>query len=144
MKRPKIHPMSLVLGALATAGTALLVGGGTPSRDQLNHVSAEHLAILNHMSIVYLPDGMGDTVETIRISDVNVQVVNGVGATATVFTVLDRVVLRPLPYPNAGRLVVFGSEFSHDPGSIGPLSVVQLTDLGRGKGHQFQYHKKLE
>ena len=53
----------------------------------------------------------------------------GVGATATVFTVLDRVVLRPLPYPDAGRLFVVGSEFSHDRGGLGPLSPAQLSDL---------------
>jgi predicted permease len=33
----------------------------------------------------------------------------GIGASTTIFTVLDRVVLRPLPYPNADRLVHIGT-----------------------------------
>jgi predicted permease len=33
----------------------------------------------------------------------------GVGASTTIFTMLDRVVLRPLPYPNADRLVHIGT-----------------------------------
>src|SRR3954449_11368972 len=36
----------------------------------------------------------------------------GVGATTAIFTVLDRVVLRPLPYPNADRLVKLRSAVS--------------------------------
>src|SRR5436309_6503280 len=33
----------------------------------------------------------------------------GLGAATTIFTLLDRVVLRPLPYPNAERLVHIGT-----------------------------------
>ncbi len=40
----------------------------------------------------------------------------GIGSTVAVFTLLDRVVLRPLPYPNADRLVDIGTRW---PG-IGP------------------------
>jgi predicted permease len=36
----------------------------------------------------------------------------GIGATTAIFTVLDRVVLRPLPYPNANRLVKIRSAVS--------------------------------
>jgi putative ABC transport system permease protein len=46
----------------------------------------------------------------------------GVGATAAVFTVLDRVVLRPLPYPGSDRMALVGIDTRHDPGSLGPLS----------------------
>ena len=38
-----------------------------------------------------------------------VTLVLGIGASTTIFTVLDRVVLRPLPYPNADRLVHIGT-----------------------------------
>lgn len=37
--------------------------------------------ILSHLSLVQLPDGNGGLVETIRISGVNLQLVNGLGAT---------------------------------------------------------------
>src|SRR5262249_28177982 len=33
----------------------------------------------------------------------------GLGASTAIFTLLDRVVLRPLPYPNADRLIHIGS-----------------------------------
>ena len=33
----------------------------------------------------------------------------GLGAATTIFTLLDRVVLRPLPYPNADRLIHIGT-----------------------------------
>src|SRR5262245_61365296 len=42
---------------------------------------AEVSEILSHMSIVYLDDGKGKKLKTIRISDVNVQIVNGTGRT---------------------------------------------------------------
>ncbi|HUP19446.1 MAG TPA: ADOP family duplicated permease [Gemmatimonadota bacterium] len=53
----------------------------------------------------------------------------GVGATTGVFSVLDRVVLRPLPYPGAERLALIGIEARHDPGSVGPLSGPLLADF---------------
>ena len=46
----------------------------------------------------------------------------GVGATTAVFSVLDRVVLRPLPYPGSERMVRLGTDLRHNPGSPGPLS----------------------
>ena len=44
-------------------------------------LTPEQLRILEHMSIVYLDDAQGGQVETIRISGVNLQIVNGLGAT---------------------------------------------------------------
>ncbi len=44
-------------------------------------VTAEQQAILDRMRLVNVSDGMGGTVETIRITGVNVQIVNGLGAT---------------------------------------------------------------
>lgn len=46
----------------------------------------------------------------------------GIGATTAVFSVVDRVLLRPLPYPGSERMVLVGSENRLDPGSRGPLS----------------------
>lgn len=50
----------------------------------------------------------------------------GVGSTAAVFTVVERVVLRPLPYPDSERMVRIGIDPRHDPGSMGPLSPALL------------------
>jgi len=46
----------------------------------------------------------------------------GIGATTAVFSVLDRVVLRPLPYPGSERMALVGIDPRHDPGTLGPLS----------------------
>ena len=46
-------------------------GGLTPEQEEM----------LGHMSIVFLDDGVGGTVKTIRFTGVNVQIVNGLEAT---------------------------------------------------------------
>lgn len=53
----------------------------------------------------------------------------GVGAVTAAFTVVDRVALRPLPYPGSERMVLVGIEPRHDPGSVGPLSPALLQAL---------------
>ena len=53
-----------------------------PARSQ-SGMSNDWREIIQHMSIVFLPDGQGGHVKTIRFTGVNVQVVNGMGATAT-------------------------------------------------------------
>ncbi len=58
----------------------------------------------------------------------------GVGATAAVFTVVDRVLLRPLPYPGSERMALVGIEARHDPGSVGPLSPALLAGLQERTG----------
>jgi len=50
----------------------------------LNALTPEQAEILSHMSIEYLDDGQGGMVKTIRLTGANFQVVNGLGATATV------------------------------------------------------------
>jgi len=44
-------------------------------------LSQEQLDILSYQTLVDLPDGLGGTVKTLRISGINVQIVNGRGAT---------------------------------------------------------------
>ncbi|MEQ9569073.1 MAG: ADOP family duplicated permease [Longimicrobiales bacterium] len=46
----------------------------------------------------------------------------GIGATTAVFGVLDRVLLRPLPYPASDRMILVGIQSRGDPESLGPLS----------------------
>ena len=58
----------------------------------------------------------------------------GVGATAGVFTVVDRVVLRPLPYPGSERMVLTGIDPKLFAESRGPLSPVLLRALQESPG----------
>lgn len=59
----------------------------------------------------------------------------GIGATTTIFSIVDGVLLRPLPFPNSDRLVTLGDQISntdwgkHDPGPItGPEVVIYPRD----------------
>jgi hypothetical protein len=63
--------------------TALLGGltVGQSLQTQKPMLTSDALEILQHFSIVELDDGQGGVVRTIRISGVNVQIVNGLGAT---------------------------------------------------------------
>lgn len=58
----------------------------------------------------------------------------GVGAVTAVFTVVERVVLRPLPYPGSERMALVGIDPRHDPGSVGPLSPALLAGLKSAPG----------
>lgn len=69
----KSHLLSASLAALATGLLPPLVSDN-PFTDQDRD-------ILRHMELIDLPDGAGGTVRTLRISHVNVQIVNGLGAT---------------------------------------------------------------
>ena len=55
----------------------------------------------------------------------------GVGANTAIFTVLNAVVLRPLPYPNADRLVMLWAENSVDGVGQAQLSPVNFMDYRR-------------
>ena len=87
MKTLQLSPISLVTGSAATACLLLLTGmqgqvsvgshQAAPPPDL--PVTQEQQEILNHMSLVYLDDGLGGTVKTLRISGINVQIVNGLG-----------------------------------------------------------------
>ncbi len=58
----------------------------------------------------------------------------GVGATAGVFTVVDRVVLRPLPYPGSERMVLTGIDPKFFAETRGPLSPVLFRALQDAPG----------
>jgi putative ABC transport system permease protein len=53
----------------------------------------------------------------------------GVGATSAVFSVVDRIVLRPLPYPGSERMALVGIQSRMDPESRGPLSTALALPL---------------
>lgn len=69
-----------LLCALVSAVCANLVNMFEPRTNQ----SLELRELMAHVSFVDMPDGVGGTVRTLRISGLNVQVVNGLGATETV------------------------------------------------------------
>ena len=54
----------------------------------------------------------------------------GIGATTAIFSIVDGVLLRPLPFPNADRLVTLGDQLSgedwgkQDPGLVSPPEVI--------------------
>ena len=60
----------------------LFLGGPAPKAcADGGGLTPEQAEILSHMSIVQLPDGKGSTTKTIRLSGVNLQIVNGTGTT---------------------------------------------------------------
>ena len=54
----------------------------------------------------------------------------GIGASAAIFSVVNGVLLKPLPFPNADKLIVYGS--SRTKGDIGSLSAPDFVDLRSG------------
>lgn len=63
-----------ISGCILSLGVLLGFGG-------IQKLSSEQLEILDHMSIVYIDDGSNNLLKTIRISNINVQIVNGEGST---------------------------------------------------------------
>lgn len=55
----------------------------TYQAQQIPTLTAEQKEILGHMSLVHMPDGLGGQVKTLRISGINLQIVNGLEATQT-------------------------------------------------------------
>src|ERR1022692_1911799 len=61
----------------------------------------------------------------------------GIGATTAIFSVLDRVVLRPLPYPEAERLTMVWEVNDAQGLAHEPISPVNFIDY-RGLSHVFE------
>ena len=77
------HP-GFALAALVLLPTLALTAAGrqgTLSAARLECLSMEEREILAHLSLVELDDGQGGTVTTLRITGLNLQIVNGLGAT---------------------------------------------------------------
>jgi hypothetical protein len=77
---------------------------------------SEKLEILRHMSIVYLDNGQGGVVKTIRITGVNVQIVNGLGATNGYPAFPDSTNALETEVDGTGNLIVGYNEFSNPNG----------------------------
>ncbi|MBK7875563.1 MAG: hypothetical protein IPJ77_07400 [Planctomycetes bacterium] len=78
----RIHLPSALAGALIVGLTfTTLSMQQTISAHRIPTLTPEQAAILSRMSIVQIPDGQGGSSETIRFTGVNVQIVNGLGAT---------------------------------------------------------------
>src|SRR5919108_4430665 len=52
----------------------------------------------------------------------------GIGAATAIFTVINGVLLRPLPYPNAGRWVALSGARTTEPGTFFGMSIPELHD----------------
>lgn len=81
------NPLTLCL-ASSGLGALLLALAQSPEAQTSPSISpgpagltAEQLEILGHLSIVYRDDGLGGTKKTLRVTGIDVQVVNGLGAT---------------------------------------------------------------
>lgn len=98
-------------------------------------LSPEQQEILSHLSIVHLPDGQGGTRKTIRITGVNVQLVNGLGATNGYPT--DPTTLDPaLTATNGlGNLIIGYDDLPRNP--TAPLDRTGSHNLITGFGHDY-------
>jgi len=84
MKPIQIRPLSALAGAAALTavlGLTSMMQAGAGGATRIPMITTLQEEILSHLSIVYLPDGAGGTNKTIRMSGVNLQIVNGLGAT---------------------------------------------------------------
>lgn len=62
----------------------------------------------------------------------------GIGANTSIFTVVDAVLFRPLPYPESERLVLIGEELpKFGGGNFGVISTAEFTDYQRLDGGVF-------
>lgn len=69
--------LTALTSSLAVAALFVLTGTRAPA----SGVTPEQLEILHHLTLVKLPDGAGGNQPTLRITGLNVQIVNGEGMT---------------------------------------------------------------
>lgn len=85
MARARVLRISSVFVLIVPLALAAMyvssAGGQTLSSTRVVGLTPEQAEILSHMSLVDLPDGQGGVVRTIRITGVNVQIVNGLETT---------------------------------------------------------------
>lgn len=78
MQSIRVQP---IFAALMIVGLVIAGIAGAQQPQRFPRLTAEQAEILSHLSIVHLDDGQGGLVKTIRFTGVNVQIVNGLGAT---------------------------------------------------------------
>jgi hypothetical protein len=74
MNNIRFHPMSAAAGGIACLALLGLTGLGGSTHQELKE-------FLDHFSVEMLEDGQGGLVKTFRLTGVNLQLVNGLGAT---------------------------------------------------------------
>ena len=82
--RITLHFASALVGGLVAAsilGLASFGGASQVSQEVESGQGKKLKELLSHFSVIELDDGQGGTVKTFRFSGVNVQIVNGLGAT---------------------------------------------------------------
>ena len=98
----QVHPLSVILGGVIVGTASLLVAADAPSEGN-GPLTAEQGDILKYFSLVQLDDGQGGTVPAIRISGINLQIVNGEDATDTTNGLGNLIVGYNEPGENADR-----------------------------------------
>jgi len=84
MRPSSFHPASALAGALAALTVFFSLSQAAPDAHRqplATGLTPEQREILAHLSLVELDDGQGGTARTLRVSGVNLQVVNGSGQT---------------------------------------------------------------
>ena len=61
----------------------------------------------------------------------------GIGGTTTIFTAIDALLLRPLPYPDHDRLVALSTSYAKFPRETGPVSTTDVAHW-RADNHVFE------
>ena len=61
----------------------------------------------------------------------------GIGANTTIFSVINNILLKPLPFPHAGRLVLVWETFGKGPGNFNIVSAPNFWDFER-QSHSFE------
>jgi len=98
-------------------------------------LTKEQVQILSHMSIVQLPDGQGGLRKTLRLTGINVQIVNGLGATNG--HRLDPTTTDPLlsSTNGVGNLIIGYDDLPRNP--TAPLDRTGSHNLVVGFGHNY-------
>jgi len=149
LTRSNLTPLLLCFAAWSTAAcvpsgsdatptgdiqAGALPDGATSSYGGRTLPTAEDKRLLSHMSIVEVPDGAGGTRTTLRISGINVQVVNGLDATNGYPTDPDDLVTGRVQVNGAGNVIVGYGELT---GTSPQMTRLGSHTISFGQGNGF-------